>query len=157
MIADGTLAPDFTLPDQNGTPVTLSALRGGRTLLVFYAKDGSEGCDRELAEFDALLPSFAAAGITVLAISPDTAERHAAHARRKSLGLTLLADPEAGAISAYGLWQKKQMFGRHYMGVVRATFLISQAGTVARGWKVRRVAGHAAAVLGAALKAGPKT
>lgn len=154
MIETGEAAPDFALQDQSGREMRLSALRGGRVLLVFYAKDGTTGCDRELDDFNAALPAFAKAGVTVLAISPDSQPRHAAHAAKRGLELPLLADPDHAVIAAYGLWQQKKLYGREYMGVIRASVLVSAEGLVERVWKVSRIAGHAEAALAAVASGG---
>lgn len=147
---EGIAAPDFTLPTDGGGSLTLSSLRGRKVVLYAYPQDDTQSCTSEALAFDALLADFAAAGTTVIGISPDSAKRHDKFKQKYGLKLTLVSDEEKTAIEAYGLWVEKQMYGRHYMGVERSTFLIDAAGRIARVWAKIRVKGHAEAVLAAA-------
>ncbi|MBA4221504.1 MAG: peroxiredoxin [Methylobacterium sp.] len=146
---EGMSAPDFTLPTDGGGALTLSSLRGRKVVLYAYPQDDTTSCTNEALSFDALRDDFAAAGATVLGISPDSVKRHDKFKQKYGLKLTLVSDEERKAIEAYGLWVEKQMYGRHYMGVERSTFLIDEAGKIVRVWAKVRVKGHAEAVLAA--------
>lgn len=146
---EGIPAPDFTLPTDGGGSLTLSGLRGHKVVLYAYPQDDTTSCTNEALSFDALRDDFAAAGTTVIGISPDSVKRHDKFKQKYSLKLTLVSDEERKAIEAYGLWVEKQMYGRHYMGVERSTFLIDEAGKIVRVWAKVRVKGHAEAVLAA--------
>ena len=146
---EGMPAPDFTLPTDGGGSLTLSSLRGRKVVLYAYPQDDTTSCTNEALSFDALRDDFAAAGATVLGISPDSVKRHDKFKQKYGLKLTLVSDEERKAIEAYGLWVEKQMYGRHYMGVERSTFLIDEAGKIVRVWAKVRVKGHAEAVLAA--------
>lgn len=148
----GDLAPDFTLPDGQGQPVTLSALRPRKVVLYFYPKDDTPGCTLEAQDFTALLPAFAAAGATVLGLSKDSVMDHAKFCRKYGLQVPLLSDEDGQTCEDYGVWGEKQMFGRKFMGIERSTFLIGPDGRIAALWQPVTVEGHAAAVL-AAVKA----
>lgn len=147
---EGTPAPDFTLPTDGGGSLTLSSLRGGKVVLYAYPQDDTTSCTNEALSFDALRDDFAAAGTTVIGISPDSVKRHDKFKQKYDLKLKLVSDEERKAIEAYGLWVEKQMYGRHYMGVERSTFLIDASGKIVRVWEKVRVKGHAEAVLVAA-------
>ena len=147
---EGIAAPDFTLPTDGGGSLTLSSLRGRKVVLYAYPQDDTTSCTNEALSFDALRDDFAAAGTTVIGISPDSVKRHDKFKQKYDLKLMLVSDEERKAIEAYGLWVEKQMYGRHYMGVERSTFLIDASGKIARVWAKVRVKGHAEAVLTAA-------
>jgi len=147
---EGIPAPDFTLPTDGGGSLTLSGLRGHKVVLYAYPQDDTTSCTNEALSFDALRDDFAAAGTTVIGISPDSVKRHDKFKQKYGLKLTLVSDEERKAIEAYGLWVEKQMYGRHYMGVERSTFLIDETGKIVRVWAKVRVKGHAEEVLAAA-------
>jgi peroxiredoxin Q/BCP len=147
---EGMPAPDFTLPTDGGGSLTLSSLRGRKVVLYAYPQDDTTSCTNEALSFDALRDDFAAAGATVIGISPDSVKRHDKFKQKYDLKLTLVSDEERKAIEAYGLWIEKQMYGRRYMGVERSTFLIDETGKIARVWEKVRVKGHAEAVLAVA-------
>ena len=148
-IADGTTPPDFELPDGDGKTVKLSALRGRPVVVYFYPKDDTAGCTAEAKDFTCLAQDFRAAGAELLGISPDSPASHRKFREKHALDVRLLSDEARGAAEAYGVWIEKQMYGRKYMGVERATFLIDPAGKVARVWRNVRVPGHADEVLAA--------
>ena len=148
-LSEGIQAPDFTLPTDGGGSLTLSSLRGGKVVLYAYPEDNTTSCTNEALSFNALLDDFAAAGTTVIGISPDSVKSHDKFKQKYDLKLTLVSDEERKAIEAYGLWVEKQMYGRHYMGVERSTFLIDETGKIVRVWAKVRVKGHAEAVLAA--------
>jgi len=143
----GDMAPDFTLPRDDGSTVTLSALRGRPVVLFFYPQDDSGGCTDENREFSALAPDFAARGAALIGISPDPIDKHQRFRAKYGLAVPLAADPERRAIEAFGLWQLKKLYGREFMGLVRTSFIIDAEGRVARSIRATRIKGHAAKVL----------
>ncbi|WP_290689786.1 MULTISPECIES: peroxiredoxin [unclassified Haematobacter] len=150
MIEAGQPAPDFTLPLSDGSSVTLSALRPRNVVVYFYPKADTPGCTTEALDFSALLPDFDAAGTTVIAISKDPVAAHEKFARKHGLSVLLASDAEGDTAERYGVWGEKKMYGRTFMGLTRATFLIDGGGNVARVWPKVKVAEHAAEVLKAA-------
>ncbi|HWT64171.1 MAG TPA: thioredoxin-dependent thiol peroxidase [Ochrobactrum sp.] len=145
----GDLAPDFTLPSDSDT-ITLSSLKGKPVVLYFYPKDDTSGCTKEAIAFSQLKPEFDKIGARVIGLSPDSAEKHAKFRKKHELTVDLAADEDRTALEAYGVWVEKSMYGRKYMGVERATFLIDAEGRIAHVWEKVKVAGHAEAVLEAA-------
>ena len=130
MLTTGTPAPDFTLPDKDGNPVTLSALRGRKVVIYFYPKDNTPGCTRQACAFAADYAEFRRRGVTVIGISKDSTASHQKFAEKYDLPFLLLSDPDRTAIEAYGVWQEKKMAGRVGMGVVRTTFLVDEEGII---------------------------
>ncbi|MEO8421308.1 MAG: thioredoxin-dependent thiol peroxidase [Hyphomicrobium sp.] len=149
-IETGMTAPDFALPDADGETVRLSALKGHPVIVYFYPKDDTSGCTAEAKDFTCLAAEFAKAGVQLLGISPDSPASHRKFQQKHDLNIRLLADEARAAADAYGVWVEKSMYGRKYMGVERATFLIDKAGKVARTWRSVKVPGHADEVLAAA-------
>ena len=149
-IGEGATAPDFDLPTDGGGRVRLSALKGQIVVVYFYPTDGSETCTLEAIDFSGRLAAFAKAGAVVVGISPDPPKSHDRFKAKHRLGLTLASDEEKKVINAWGLWGEKTMFGRKYMGVERATFLIDRTGRIARMWRKVRLKGHVDEVLEAA-------
>lgn len=147
MLADGDKAPDFDLEGSNGARINLSALKGKLVVLYFYPKDDTSGCTVEARDFSALQEKFAALGAVVLGVSPDSVASHDKFSCKYGLGFTLLADVEKSVAEAYGVWVQKSMYGKTYMGVERATFVIDKKGKIAKSWRKVKVPGHAAAVL----------
>lgn len=146
----GEVAPDFHLPLGDGGTVTRAGLAGRPAVLYFYPKDDTTGCTLEARDFSALAPDFAAAGIALVGVSPDSVASHAKFAHKHDLNVPLASDPSTAMLTAYGVWKEKSMYGRKYMGVERTTVLIDAAGRVVRVWAKVKVAGHAAEVLAAA-------
>lgn len=153
MFAEGQPAPDFTLPDQHGQPVTLSKLRGKPVVLYFYPKDDTSGCTKQACAFRDARADYEAAGAVVLGVSPDSVASHQKFATKHELPFTLLADTEKTVCEAYGVWKEKSMYGRKYMGVERTTFVIGKDGKIAQIFPKVKVAGHAEAVLKAIAEA----
>ena len=149
-IETGTTAPDFALPDADGETVKLSALKGHPVVVYFYPKDDTSGCTAEAKDFTCLTAEFAKAHVQLLGISPDSPASHRKFQQKHDLKIRLLSDEARAAAEAYGVWVEKSMYGRKYMGVERATFLIDKAGKVARTWRNVKVPGHADEVLAAA-------
>ena len=149
-IEEGSPAPDFALPDQDGNTVRLDDFAGRPLVLYFYPKDDTSGCTAEALDFSALAEDFAAAGAAVLGVSPDPVKSHVKFRDKHALAIPLASDEAKGMLEAYGVWLEKSMYGRKYMGVERTTMLVDKAGKVARIWPKVKVKGHAAEVLAAA-------
>lgn len=130
MLEVGMKAPDFTLNDKNGNPVSLSDLAGKKVVLYFYPKDNTPGCTRQACAFAGLYGEFERRGIEVVGISKDSVASHVKFAEKYSLPFILLSDPELVAIKAYDVWQEKKMCGKMGMGVVRTTFVIDEQGII---------------------------
>ena len=130
MLEVGTLAPDFTLPDKEGNPVTLSQFRGKRVVVYFYPRDNTPGCTRQACGYAAAYDEFQALDMVVIGISKDSVTSHQKFAQKHELPFILLSDPELTAIQAYGVWQEKKNYGKVSMGVVRSTFVISPDGVI---------------------------
>ena len=154
MVQDGDKAPDFKLPTDSGETLALSRLTGKPVVLYFYPKDDTSGCTAEAKDFTRLAPDFRKAGVEVIGVSPDSVESHAKFRRKHDLSIRLAADADKAVALAYGVWVEKSMYGRKYMGVERATFLIDKQGRIARSWRKVKVPGHAAEVLTAAKALG---
>lgn len=145
----GKPAPDFSLPGDNGETITLSALRGKHVVLYFYPKDDTPGCTTEAKDFTAMIDDFTAAGAVVIGMSRDTATKHDKFIAKHDLKVKLAADTDGEVTEAYGVWVEKSMYGRTYMGIERATYLIDDKGIIREVWRKVRVKGHVQAVLDA--------
>jgi thioredoxin-dependent peroxiredoxin len=143
----GDQAPDFKLQDQNGNDVKLSQFRGKNVVLYFYPKDDTPGCTREACDFRDEHSALRGAGAVVLGVSPDDIKSHQKFATKFSLPFPLLADTERQVCEAYGVWGEKSLYGRTFMGVTRATFLIDPQGKVSRSWPKVKVQGHVQEIL----------
>ena len=130
MLEVGTKAPDFTLPDQNGQPVSLSDFRGKKVVLYFYPKDNTPGCTRQACAFAASYEAFQKLDVAVIGISKDSVSSHLKFVQKYNLPFLLLADPDRTAIEPYGVWQEKKLHGKTSMGVVRTTYLIDEQGMI---------------------------
>ena len=130
MLEAGMKAPDFTLPDKDGTPVSLSDFAGKKVVLYFYPKDNTPGCTRQACAFAAAYGEFERLGVNVIGVSKDSAASHRKFADKHSLPFLLLSDPELTAIQAYGVWQEKKLYGKVSMGVVRTTYIIDENGVI---------------------------
>jgi peroxiredoxin Q/BCP len=148
-LKEGDRAPEFDLETDSGR-VSLAGLKGQKIALYFYPKDDTPACTNEGIAFSALKADFAKAGTVVLGVSKDTARKHGKFRAKYDLTVELGSDPEGAMIEAYGVWVEKTLYGRNYMGIERATFLIDGAGVIRRIWRKVKVAGHAEAVLEAA-------
>lgn len=147
MANKGDKAPDFTLETDGGGTVSLDAHKGGMVILYFYPRDDTSGCTKEALAFTGLAGDFAALDTTVIGVSPDTVASHDKFKAKHGLSVVLGADTEKTVAEAYGVWVEKSMYGRKYMGVERATFLIDGTGKIARAWRKVKVPGHAEEVL----------
>lgn len=130
MLEVGTLAPDFILPDHNGTMVTLSGFRGKKVVLYFYPKDNTPGCTRQACAFAQSYDGFREKDVVVIGISKDSVASHLKFVQKYDLPFILLSDPELQAIQAYGVWQEKKLYGKVSMGVVRSTYIIDEQGRI---------------------------
>jgi len=139
----GDQAPDFTLPLDDGSAFTLSAQRGQWVVLYFYPQDDSGGCVNENLEFTERADAFASLSARLVGISPDSIETHRRFRAKYDLKVPLAADPQRSAIDAYGLWQLKTLYGRHFMGLIRSSFIIDDRGRIARILRAMRIRGHA--------------
>jgi thioredoxin-dependent peroxiredoxin len=143
----GDMAPDFTLPRDGGGEITLSALQPDRVVVYFYPKDDTSGCTIEAKDFTALAGEFAAAGVTVIGISKDSIKAHDKFVAKHDLGIILASDEAGHTCEDFGMWGEKQMYGKTYMGIERATFLIGGDGRILQAWRKVKAKGHAEAVL----------
>ncbi|WP_183506041.1 peroxiredoxin [Methylobacterium brachythecii] len=146
-LEQGQNAPDFTLPGAGGETIALGGLKGRKVVLYFYPKDDTSGCTLEAQGFNALGDAFAAAGATVVGVSPDSVKSHEKFRAKYGLTFPLASDEAKGMLEAYGVWVEKSMYGRKYMGVERTTVLIDGEGQIARIWPKVKVPGHADEVL----------
>ncbi|MBK1634554.1 peroxiredoxin [Rhodovulum adriaticum] len=147
MIDTGQTAPDFTLPQDAGEDVTLSALRPAPVVLYFYPKDDTPGCTKEAIAFSGLLQEFTAAGAQVFGISRDSVAKHGKFRCKHDLSVPLLSDEDGTVCENYGTWVEKKMYGKTFMGIERTTVLVDGAGQIARVWRKVKVPGHAEEVL----------
>ena len=144
----GEPAPDFPLAEDGGVEgASLAGLRGRPVVLYFYPKDDTPGCTTEARDFSCLIDDFDKAGAHVIGISPDSVRSHAKFRDKHELKVRLASDGDTAIANAYGVWVQKQMYGRTFMGVERATFLIDREGRIARIWRNVRVPGHVDEVL----------
>ena len=130
MLEKGVKAPDFTLINQEGEPVSLSGFLGKKVVLYFYPKDNTPGCTRQACAFAGSYAAFKAQEVVVLGVSKDSAASHAKFAAKYDLPFILLSDPELQAIKAYDVWQEKKNYGKVSMGVVRTTYVIDEQGVI---------------------------
>jgi peroxiredoxin Q/BCP len=148
-LSAGEKAPDFDLPTDDGR-VSLASLKGKTVVLYFYPKDDTSGCTAEAQGFSAAADDFAAAGVTVIGVSKDSAASHGKFRAKYDLKVVLGSAQEDDIVERYGAWVEKSMYGRKYMGIDRSTFLIDKTGVIRRIWRKVKVPGHVAEVLAAA-------
>ena len=147
--SEGDVAPDFDLETDEGR-VRLSDLRGRNVVLYFYPKDDTPGCTKEAIGFSERRADFDALNAVVVGVSKDTPKSHGKFKAKHNLDLTLASSPDNAMLEAYGVWVEKSMYGRSYLGIDRATFLIDGEGRVRHAWRKVKVPGHVEAVLTAA-------
>ncbi|CUW40560.1 putative bacterioferritin comigratory protein; putative peroxiredoxin [Magnetospirillum sp. XM-1] len=147
--APGAPAPDFAMETDDGK-TALADYRGKILVLYFYPKDDTSGCTSEAKAFRDAMAEYRAAGIEILGVSKDSVASHAKFRAKHELPFRLGSDPDGAVCEAYGVWKKKSMYGREYMGIERSTFLIDQNGVLRAEWRKVKVTGHAEAVLKAA-------
>ena len=132
MLEVGTVAPEFSLPDQNGTVRTLSEFRGQKVILYFYPKDMTSGCTKQACGFAELYPQFREKGAVVLGVSKDSVASHQKFEQKYGLPFTILSDPDKEVIRMYDVWKEKINYGKVTMGVVRTTYLIDENGVIVK-------------------------
>ena len=149
-LAMGSKAPAFKLPRDGGGSVSLADFKGRKLVIYFYPKADTPGCTREAIDFSKLRADFHKAGTDILGVSADPVEAQDKFRKKHDLTVTLASDETHKMLEAYGVWGEKSMYGRTFMGITRATFLIGPDGRIARIWPKVKVDGHAAEVLAAA-------
>ena len=137
------VAPDFTLPADDGSSVSLKSLRGHTVVLYFYPKDDTTGCTRQACDFRDGFPRFKKSDAIILGVSPDSVKSHVKFKSKYKLPFTLLADTDHAVCEEYGVWKEKSMYGRKYMGVERSTFIIDAKGKLVREFRKVSADGHA--------------
>ena len=143
----GPLAPDFTLPDKDGNPVTLSSFRGRKVVVYFYPRDNTPGCTRQACAFAKAYDAFAQKNVVVISISKDSVVSHQKFAQKYELPFILVSDPELQAIQGFGVWQEKKNYGKVSMGVVRSTFILNEEGVVEKVFPKAKPDTNAAEIL----------
>ncbi|WP_421792909.1 peroxiredoxin [Hyphobacterium sp.] len=149
-LAEGQKAPAFDMPTDGDGSISLGELTGKNVVLYFYPKDSTPGCTTEAIDFSGLINDFDAANTVVVGVSRDSVKKHDNFKTKNDLKVVLGADLDGNVTEAYGVWVEKNMYGRKYMGIQRATFLIDSAGVIQKIWPKVKVKGHAAEVLDAA-------
>ncbi|MBQ3416951.1 MAG: thioredoxin-dependent thiol peroxidase [Ruminococcus sp.] len=148
MLAVGTIAPEFSLPDQNGEMKSLSDFRGQKVILYFYPKDMTSGCTKQACAFSELYPQFREKGAVVLGVSKDSVASHKRFEEKHGLPFILLSDTEKTVIQAYDVWKEKKLYGKVSMGVVRTTYLIDEDGVIVKAFDKVKAAENPAQMLG---------
>jgi peroxiredoxin Q/BCP len=149
-LAPGDKAPSFRVPTDGDGEISSAALKGKPYVLYFYPKDNTSGCTKEAVNFSEAKRKFAAEGVEIVGISKDSPESHAKFRKKYTLKITLGSDSELKIANAYGVWVEKSLYGRRYMGMDRATFLVDAKGVIRQIWRKVKVPGHVEAVLSAA-------
>jgi len=149
-LAAGDKAPSFKITTDSGETVTSASLKGSPYIVYFYPKDDTSGCTKEAIGFSESLKKFEKLGVTVLGISKDSLESHAKFRKKHKLKIALGSDPETKMAHDWGVWGEKTLYGRKYMGMERATFLVDAKGVIKHAWRKVKVPGHVEAVLQAA-------
>ncbi len=146
MLSIGDPAPEFTLPRDGGGDLALTSLRPQSVVLYFYPKDDTPGCTKEAIAFTEALADFKAAGAVIVGISKDPVKKHDKFVQKHDLKVALVSDEDNDTCERYGTWVEKKMYGKIYMGIERATFLIDGQGKIAQIWRKVKVPGHSDAV-----------
>jgi len=146
----GSAAPDFTLPRDGGGNISLADFRGRKVVLYFYPKADTPGCTKEAIAFSGLAADFAKANTAIIGVSADSVKAQDAFKQKYDLSIALASDEKHRMLDAYGVWGEKSMYGKTFLGVSRATFLIGPDGRIVRVWPKVKVDGHAEEVLAAA-------
>ncbi len=147
MLTPGMKAPDFDLPTGDGKRVSLKSLKGKKVVLYYYPKDNTSGCTKEACAFRDNWDAVRKRGAVVIGVSADSPDSHKKFAEKFALPFPLVSDEEKVLLKAYGVWQKKSMYGRSFMGIVRSTFVIDERGTIAHVFPKVKVEGHVDEVL----------
>lgn len=146
-LSEGDSAPEFSMPTDGGGQIALSDLKGRPVILYFYPKDDTPGCTKEACGFRDLHPDFTGADAEIIGVSKDTVTKHDKFKAKYDLPFKLGSDEDGAVCEAYGTWVEKNMYGRKYMGIERATFLINAQGKIAKIWRKVKVKGHVEEVL----------
>ncbi len=146
----GDQAPAFRLAKDGGGEASLKNYVGRKLVVYFYPKDDTPGCTTEALDFTAHLQDFTKANTDIVGVSADTVEKHDKFKAKHQLAITLLSDPDQAMLRAYDVWVEKNMYGRKYMGIERATYLIDEKSNIEQIWRKVKVKGHVEAVLAAA-------
>ncbi len=149
-LSAGDRAPSFKIATDGGETLSSAGLKGSPYIVYFYPKDDTSGCTKEAIAFSAALPKFRKLGVEVIGVSRDSLEAHAKFRKKHKLKVALGSDPETKMAKDWGVWVKKSLYGREYMGLERATFLVNDRGTIEQAWHKVKVPGHVEAVLEAA-------
>ena len=147
MLEVGTVAPEFSLPDQNGTERRLSDYKGKKVILYFYPKDMTSGCTKQACGFAELYPQFREKGAAVLGVSKDSVASHKKFEEKYGLPFTILSDPEKEVIQMFDVWKEKVNYGKVTMGVVRTTYLIDENGIIVKAMDKVKAAENPAQML----------
>ena len=150
----GDAAPDFTMPASGGRTVSLATLKGKPFVLYFYPKADTPGCTKQACAFQEALPQLGKIGVEVIGVSKDKMKPIEKFAEKFGLSFPLASDNETQVAEAYGVWVEKSMYGKKYMGLERATFLVDAAGKIARIWPKVKIEGHATDVSAAVAALG---
>ncbi|TQV74316.1 thioredoxin-dependent thiol peroxidase [Denitrobaculum tricleocarpae] len=150
MVEVGQKAPDFKMATDGAGDVSLKALKGKKVVLYFYPKDDTPGCTKEACGFRDSLPDFSKVDAEIVGVSKDTVAKHDKFKAKHELNFILGSDEDGSVCEAYGTWVEKSMYGKKYMGIERATFLIDEKGLVQNVWRKVKVKGHVDEVLAAA-------
>lgn len=146
----GDKAPSFKIATDEGETLSASGLKGAPYVVYFYPKDDTSGCTKEAIGFTEALKKFEKAGVRVIGVSKDSIESHAKFRKKHKLKIALGADTDVKMAKDWGVWGEKTLYGRKYMGMERATFLVNAKGVIAQAWRKVKVPGHVEAVLEAA-------
>ncbi len=146
-VSEGDKAPSFAMATDGGGTVNLKDLKGQNVVLYFYPKDNTPGCTKEACAFRDLMPDFSGIDAAIIGVSKDSVKKHDNFKAKYELPFTLASDEDGSVCEAYGTWVQKKLYGREYMGIERATFLIDGTGVIRKVWHKVKVAGHAEDVL----------
>lgn len=149
-LSPGSRAPSFRISTDDGGEISTADLKGSPYVIYFYPKDDTSGCTREAVAFSERKKAFDSLGVPVIGVSRDTLASHTKFRNKHKLSVVLASDPDTTVAEAFGVWVEKSMYGRRYMGMERATFLIGENGKIRHIWRKVKVPGHADAVLEAA-------
>ena len=149
-LAAGDKAPSFKIATDSGETITSASLKGTPYIIYFYPKDDTSGCTKEAIDFSQNLKKFDKLGVTVVGVSKDSVESHAKFRKKHKLKIALGSDPGTKMANDWGVWGEKTLYGRKYMGMERATFLVDGKGVIKQAWRKVKVPGHVEAVLQAA-------
>ena len=146
-LAPGDVAPEFTLPDADGNPVSLASFRGRRVIVYCYPAALTPGCTTQAVDFTAAAGDLAEAGLDILGVSPDAPDKLLRFREKEELGITLLSDPDKAVLSAYGAFGKKKLYGKEVVGVIRSTFIVDAEGRIEKAAYNVKATGHVSKLL----------